>query len=134
MLLTGFLAALNMPSVVVCVRFAVVLPWRVCFLTFPPVPLTLERKLKAESAGFSMYFHLVYSPEFFAAASGRQSTRKIFRQATKLMVLMDQEFLGSCSSSPFAFLSCPFHMGISLLLGKRPTGVFWVTHGCEKPR
>ena len=81
-----------------------------------------------------MYFHLVYSPEFFAVVSGRTSMRKLFRQATELMVLTHHKFVGNSTSPPFAFLSCPFHMGISLPLGKRLTGVFWDTHGCEKPK
>ena len=49
-----------------------------------------------------MYFHLVYSPEFFAVAFGRKSTRKLFLQATELMVTMDHEFLGNSTSPPFA--------------------------------
>ena len=79
-----------------------------------------------------MYFHLVCSPEFFAVAFGRKSTRKLFRQATELMVLIDHEFVVNPTSLPFVFLPCPFHMGISLPLGKRLLGVFWDTHGCEK--
>ena len=80
-----------------------------------------------------MYFHLACSPEFFAVASGRKWTRKLFRPATELMVLIDHEFVGNSTSPLFSFLSCPFHMGISLFTGRRPIGVFWDTHGCEKP-
>ena len=81
-----------------------------------------------------MYFHLVCSPEFFAAASERKSTRKHFCQATQLMDLIDHEFVENSTSPPFAVLSCPFHMDISLLLGKRLTGVFFGTHmGAENP-
>ena len=66
-----------------------------------------------------MYFHVVYSPEFFAVAPGRKSTRKLFCQATELMHLKDHEFVGNPASRPFAFLSCLFNMGIPLLLVKR---------------
>ena len=113
--------------------------WRHVFvasfvLTFSRVPLRLERKLRDGYVGFFMYFHLVYSPEFFAVASGRKSTRKLFRQATELMDFINHEFVGNPTSPPSAFLSCPFQMGISLPLGKRLLGVFWDTHGCEKPK
>ena len=76
-----------------------------------------------------MYLHRVYSPEFFAIASGRKSTRKIFRQATELIVPIDHEFVGNSTSPPFAPFLCPFYMGISVSLGKRLTGVLWDTHG-----
>ena len=81
-----------------------------------------------------MYFHLVCSPEFFAVGSGRRSTRKLFRQATELMVPIDHESVGNSTSPPFAFLSCPLHMGISLLSGKRLIGGLWDTNGCEKAK
>ena len=81
-----------------------------------------------------MYFHLVYPPKFFAVASGRKSTRKLFRQATELIVTIDHDFVGNSTSSPFAFLPYPFHMGTSLPLGKRLARVFWDTYGCEKPK
>ena len=71
-----------------------------------------------------MYFHLVRSREFFAVASGRKLTRKLFRQATELMVLIDHEFVVNPTSLPFAYLSCPLHMSISLPLGKPFIGVF----------
>ena len=32
----------------------------------------------------------------------------------KLMVNMDHEFVGNSTSPPFAFRSCPFHMGMSI--------------------
>ena len=81
-----------------------------------------------------MYFHLVCSPECFALASGKKSTRKLFRQGTELMVLIDHEFVGNSTFPPFAFLSCPFHMVLLPPLEKRLIGVFWDTHGCEKPK
>ena len=102
-------------------------------LTFSPVPLRLERKSSGSSVGFFMYFRLVYSPEFFVVASRRKSTRKLFRQKIKLMVLIDQELVGN-STSPLCILLSPIHMGISLSLGKRLTEVFWDTHGCQKPK
>ena len=34
--------------------------------------------------------------------------------------------------SPVAFLSCPFHMGISLTLGKRVTNDMLAMKGCEQ--
>ena len=74
-----------------------------------------------------MYFHLVYFPECFTVPSVRKSTHMLYRQATKLMGTMDHEFVCSSTSPLFAFLSCPFHMG------KRLTGVFWDTYGCQKP-
>ena len=81
-----------------------------------------------------MYVHLVYSPELFAVASRRKSTRKVFRQATELMVLIDHEFRVNPTSASFAFLLRPFNMGISLPLGQRLLGVFWDIHGCENPK
>ena len=72
-----------------------------------------------------MHFHLVYSP------SGGKLTRKLFGQATELRVLTDQEFVGNATCPLFVFLSCPFHIGISLPLGKRLTAVFLDTEGCE---
>ena len=80
-----------------------------------------------------MYLHLVYSPECLADASGRKSTRKLFRQATELIVTMDHEFVGKATSPPFAFLPYPFHEGILLPLGKRFIRVIWDTYGCEEP-
>ena len=81
-----------------------------------------------------MHWHLMCSPEFFALTSGRKSARKIFRQATELVNLICHELVGNSSSPPFAFFSCPFHMCISLPLGTSLIGVFWNTHGCEKPK
>ena len=81
-----------------------------------------------------MYFHLVYSSELFAVASGRKSTRKVFRQATELMILINHELGVNPTSPPFASLSRPVNMGISLPLGKRLLGVFWDIHGCENPK
>ena len=81
-----------------------------------------------------MYFHLVYSRECFAVASGKKLMRKLFRQSTELMDLIDHEFVGNPISPPFALLPCPFHMGISLSLGKRLLVVFWCTDGRKKPK
>ena len=81
-----------------------------------------------------MYYHLVCSLECFAVASERKSTCKLFRQATELMVFIDHELVGNSTSPPFAFPSCPFHMGIWLLLGKGLIGVFLDTHGCQKSK
>ena len=86
------------------------------------------------SVGFFMYVHLVYSTEFLTPVSGRKSTRKRFRQATDLMVLIDHESIANCTSPSFAFLSCPFHMGILLSLGERLIGAFWDTYGWGKPK
>ena len=47
-----------------------------------------------------MYFHLVYSPEFFAVASSRKSARKLFRQSLELMVLKYHEFRRNPTLSP----------------------------------
>ena len=99
---------------------------RVCAVsfvsTFSTVPFGLERKLEARSVAFIMYFHVVCSSEFFAVPSRRKSTRNLFSQATKLMVLMDHEFAGNSTGPPCAFLQCFFHMGISLPLGKQLIG------------
>ena len=86
-----------------------------------------------------MYFHLVYYVQLTRifqrrVASGRKSTRKLFRQVTELMVTEDHEFVGNSTSPPFAFLSNPFHMGLSLPLGKRLTRFFGAFKGVEKPK
>ena len=81
-----------------------------------------------------MYFHLVYSPERFAVASGRKLTHKLFVQGTELMVTTDYEVVGNTTSPRFASRSYPFHIGISLPLGKRLTRVFRDTYGCEEPK
>ena len=80
-----------------------------------------------------MYLHLVYAPELFAVASRRKWTRMFFHQATELMVAIDHEYAGESTTPTFAFHSYPFHMVISLPLGKRLTSVLWDTYGCEKP-
>ena len=74
-----------------------------------------------------MYFHLVYSTEFLAVASAGKVTRKLFRQLTELMVAKDQEFVRNSKSPAFAFLSYPFHICMSLPLGKQLTRVLWAT-------
>ena len=71
-----------------------------------------------------MYFHLVCSPEVFAVASSRKSTRKAFRRSCELMVLKDHEFGRNLTSPPYVFHSCPFHAGISFCIGKRAMAVF----------
>ena len=71
-----------------------------------------------------MYFHLVRSPEFFAVASPRKSTRKLFRQSLKLMVLKDHAFRRNPTFPPSVFHPCPFHVGISLCIGKRAMAMF----------
>ena len=86
-------------------------------MTFLPVPLRGERKLSSESVGYFTYLHWVYSPEFFPVASGRKSTRKLFRQATELMVTIEQEFVANSTTPPFALISYPFLRGISLPFG-----------------
>ena len=50
-----------------------------------------------------MYFHLVCSPEFFAVAFSRKSTRKLFRRSLELMVLKHHEFRQNPTSPPYAF-------------------------------
>ena len=79
-----------------------------------------------------MYLHLVYSPKSFAVASGREWTPKPFRQASEVMAVIDNQFVWNSTSSSFAFLSCPFHLGILRPLGQQLTGVFWDIHWCEK--
>ena len=71
-----------------------------------------------------MYFHLVCSPEFFAVAFSRKSARKLFRRSLELMVLKDHEFGRNPTFPPYAFHPCPFHVGISLCIGKRAMAVF----------
>ena len=80
-----------------------------------------------------MYFHLVYSAEFFSGTSRRKLTDNVFCEATELMVTMDHELVGNSTSPHFAFLSCPFHIGISLPLGRRLTKVIWAMEKCQKP-
>ena len=79
-----------------------------------------------------MYFHLVYSPECFPVASGRNSTRKLFRQAIELMVTIDHEYYQNPTSSPFVFSFYPFHVGMSLPLGGRLRRGLCDTYGCTK--
>ena len=71
-----------------------------------------------------MYFHLVCSPEVFAVASARKSARKVFRRLLEHMVPKDHEFGQYFTSTPYAFHPCPFHVGISLCIGKRAIGMF----------
>ena len=69
---------------------------------------------RAGSGGFSLYFHLVCSPDFFSVVSERKSARKLFRQSLELMVLKDHEFGRNPTFTPYASHPCRFHMGISL--------------------
>ena len=71
-----------------------------------------------------MYFHLVCSPGFFAVASSRKSTRKPFCRSLELMVLKDHEFGRNPTFPPYAFHPCPFHVGISLRIGKRAMAIY----------
>ena len=71
-----------------------------------------------------MYFHLVCSPEFFTKASARNSARKVFRRSLELMVLKDHEFKRYSTSLPYASHPCPFHVGISLSMGKWAIGMY----------
>ena len=80
-----------------------------------------------------MHSHLVYSPGRFAVASGRNLTHKLFRRVTKLMVTKDCEYVQNSTSSSFAFLSYPFHMGTSLPLEKPVTKAFRLHKGVESP-
>ena len=60
-----------------------------------------------------MYFHLVYSPEFYAVDSRRKLTRELCRQVTELMVTIVHEFIRNSESPSSALLSYSFHLGIS---------------------
>ena len=71
-----------------------------------------------------MYFHLVCSPEFFAVAFSRKSARKAFRRSCELMLLKDHEFAPNHAFPPYVLHPCPFHVGISLCIGKRAMAVF----------
>ena len=78
----------------------------------------------AGSRGFFLYFHLVWSPDFFDVASERKSARKLFRRSLELMVLKDHEIGRNPTFPPYAFHPCPFHVGISPRIGKRAIGMF----------
>ena len=93
-------------------------------MDFSRVPLRFQRNLRAGSRGFFLYLHLVCSAEFFAVASERKSARKLFRRSLELMVLKDHEFGRNPTFPPYALHSCPFHVGISLCVGKRAIGMF----------
>ena len=54
-----------------------------------------------------MYFHLVCSPEFFAVASSRKSTREAFLRSCELMVLKDHDKEGPYQDRPPL---CPFRL------------------------
>ena len=78
----------------------------------------------AGSRGFLLHFHLVCSPEFFAVASERKSARKLFCRSLELMVLKDHEVGRNSTFPPYVFHPCPFHVGISLCIGKRAMRMF----------
>ena len=69
-----------------------------------------------------MYFHLVCSPEFFAVAFSRKSTRKAFRRSCELMLLKDHEFARNPTSPPYVLHSCPFSRGHIILLREAGNG------------
>ena len=71
-----------------------------------------------------MYFHPGCSPEFLAVASSRKSARKLFCRSLELMVLKDHEFGRNPMFPPYAFHPCPFHVSISLCIGKRAMAMF----------
>ena len=71
-----------------------------------------------------MYFHRVCSPEFLAVGSSRKSASNLFRRSLELMVLKDHEFRRNPTFPPYAFHPCPFHVGISLCIGKRANAMF----------
>ena len=64
-----------------------------------------------------MYFHRVYSPEFLANASGGRSTRKLFCQATELMVTKDHEFLRTLHLPPLPSFRTPLMWAYRFLCG-----------------
>ena len=82
------------------------------------VPLRLERMLRVGSVGFFMHFHLGYSPEFFNDASGRKSTHMVFREATELMVTIDQLY----TSPPLPSFHAPFIWAYPFLWGSALQG------------
>ena len=71
-----------------------------------------------------MYLFLVCPPEFVAVASSRKSARKLFRRSLEHMVLRDHEFGRNPTFPPYAPHPCPFHVGISLCIGKRAMAMF----------
>ena len=98
-------------------------------LVFSPVRFRQERKLRADSVGFSMYFHLVYSAQSFRDMSGRILTLNVFCEATDRIVTMDNEFVENSTSPSSAFVACPLHMSVWLPLDKWHIGVVWVMGG-----
>ena len=76
------------------------------------------------SRGVFLYFHLVCSAEFFAVASERKTARKLFRQSLEFMVLKYHELGQNPTFPPYACHQCPFHVGISLWIGKTAIGMF----------
>ena len=58
-----------------------------------------------------MYFHLVCSPELFAVASSRKSTRKLYRRSLELMVLKDHEFGRNPTFPPLCLSFMPLSRG-----------------------
>ena len=69
-----------------------------------------------------MYFHLVCSPEVFAVASSRKSTRKLFRRSLELMVLKDHEFGQKPYIPPLCLSSMPLSRGYITLYREAGNG------------
>ena len=69
-----------------------------------------------------MYFHLVCSPEFFAVASSRKSTRKLFRRSLELMVLKDHGFGQNPTFPPLCLSSMPLSRGHIILYREAGNG------------
>ena len=78
-----------------------------------------------------MYFHLGCSPEFFAVASSRKSTRKLFRESLELMVLKDHEFGRNPTSPRLCLSSMVLSRGHIILYREAGNGEFlgsvWVS-------
>ena len=59
-----------------------------------------------------MYFHMVYSSEWFSDSSWKKSMRnvlwKLKLKATKLMVITDDEFVANPTSPPTTLFHAPF--------------------------
>ena len=80
-----------------------------------------------------MYCHLVCSPELFAVASSRKSTRKVFRRSRELMVLKDHEFDETLHPSPMSFFHAPFMWAYHFAWGRGQWGCFRQPMGFTSP-
>ena len=80
-----------------------------------------------------MYFHLVCSPEFFAVASSKKSTRKVFHRSRELMVLKDHEFGRNLTSPPMSFIHAPFMWAYHFAWGRGQWGCFRQPMGFASP-